>query len=82
MMEIKQGWEGFKEAVIPKNASKGQIEDMQKAFYGGATIVLALMTAISDEKVTEEDALKRLSSYHKEIDNFYLKETHNDGPIN
>lgn len=70
MNTLQTAWNGFFEAVIPKTASVIQVEEMQKAFYGGAASALSIMQNIAFEDVSLDVGVDVLEKLIKECENF------------
>ena len=73
MNTIQENWDSFNYLVIPKNADDIQRQEMRKAFYAGAGVMLNICWAIGDESISEEVGLDILESCNKEI-NMFLKQ--------
>jgi hypothetical protein len=66
-MHIKAGWIGFRLAIGLENASKTQLEEMEKAFYAGAyQLFTAFMAATADE-YDEDHSIKLMRKVHDEL---------------
>ena len=59
-------WNVFKAAVIPADAPKVQVSEMQKAFCAGAIAILALTGELADN-LPEEEAAQKLGEIHEEL---------------
>jgi len=68
MNTIQSGWEGFENAVVPKNAPMIQRNEMRKAFYAGALHLLVLTGDIAE--LNEDAAIAVLQHLHEEAVNF------------
>ena len=64
---ISGGWENFRKICIHKDAPPVQIEEMRKAFYGGAVVVLTAMNSIAEQDVPDEVGAQVLESLHNEV---------------
>jgi hypothetical protein len=51
---IAEEWEGYREAVIPKNAGEVQIMETRRAFYAGALALSTLIAGFSDKESDAE----------------------------
>jgi hypothetical protein len=65
---IAEGWEQFREQVVPPNASSVQVDETQKAFYAGASFLLSQVMLRLDpgNDPTDED-LAMLDGIHEEL---------------
>lgn len=68
---IEGGWAGFALAVLPKNVSQVQHDEMRKAFFAGAQHLFASMMNILDpgSEPTDRD-LRRMDQIHQELEIF------------
>lgn len=69
MITIKALWEDFKKKVYPQGMTPMQEYQVKAAFYAGAEIVFEHVGHASSQK-TEEEAMKVLSGFMKEINEF------------
>lgn len=76
MNTIKEHWESFAAAVIPNDASPYQIQDMRRAFYGGAMSAYNLCADIGLSSVSEEEGMAILENLEEEIRIFRLEVKH------
>lgn len=67
---LASGWESFRKDVISPAAGPTQVNEMQKAFYGGAHVILATMLAIANLDIPDEAAAMILESMHQELQKF------------
>ena len=71
MKTLQEAWSEFAAGIIPPNAPPMQREEMKKAFYGGAWIILSMMlNEIGPESVSEDEGMRRLQSWHDECHAF------------
>jgi hypothetical protein len=68
---VEAGWMGFRIAVVHRDATPFQLEEMRMAFMGGAMHLFASITSILDDgdDATEAD-LSRLSLINDELQKF------------
>jgi biotin synthase-like enzyme len=67
---LKAEWEIFKK-IIPAGASEHQINDMQSAFYSGATVLLGLiMTGLTEGEEPKEEDLQMMDDLQTELEEF------------
>lgn len=65
---IELGWLAFKATVIPPNASKAQIEDLQIAFFAGSQHLWAsVLSFLEDGKEATVADLRRMTLVHVEL---------------
>ncbi len=69
---IASEFEVFAQANIPRDASAGQVNDMRRAFYGGALLVLNVHDVLAD--YPEDDALRMLGHIRAEAFGFALSQ--------
>lgn len=62
-------WDGYRSAVVPKDASAVQIRETRLGFYAGATAALDLFFAIAAES-NEDAGAARMESYRLELEAF------------
>jgi hypothetical protein len=67
---LDEAWQEFARAVLPRDASAVQRQEMRRAFYGGAFSVLTLMAALGDDSVSEDQGVKVLDQLHRECHAF------------
>lgn len=70
MNTVQDKWKGFSEAVMPKDASDIQTQEMKRSFYAGAFSMFSLMKEISDQH-SEETAAKMLDTLDQESQAFF-----------
>lgn len=65
---IEQGWDRFRQGVVPPNASAVQVVEMRKAFYMGAGFLLAqvMLHLEPGEEPTEAD-MAMMDAVHAEL---------------
>ena len=59
-MSLAEEWEIFKDVIIPPNAPQVQIDEMEKAFYGGAATMFVQMTEVIKGDISEEEGADKL----------------------
>lgn len=69
---VAGAWKTYLETVIPKNASKTQVDESRRCFYSGAAFMITAVTHISDGE--EDAAMKTLSALHKEVQDYYVEQ--------
>ena len=68
MMTIQEGWETYQKEVVHPNAGPIQLKETRMAFHGGASTVLEILAAVSEEKeYTEEAALAIIEGLSEEV---------------
>lgn len=70
MTSIREQWDSFDVAVVPKGCSALQRQEMRRAFYAGAESVLALFFDIGGDHVSEDEGVVRLERFHEECRTF------------
>ena len=71
---LAEGWQSFEHAVMPRNASKVQREEMEKAFYAGAASLLrAVLTGLIGGDETTPDDLRVMEELEAELQEFPAK---------
>ena len=68
---IEARWKNFREKVIPAGAGEAQVNDMRRAFYGGAMVALSL--SIEASKFSEDVGTTIISGLHNEITQWLVK---------
>jgi hypothetical protein len=63
-------WESYARLVIPPGTSATAIQNNKFAFYGGASYVLDVLTAIGDREVSEEAGMAAIERLHEELEVF------------
>jgi hypothetical protein len=69
MKTIAEHFQTFSAAVIPVTAGPRQRDDMKMAFYGGASVMLTLLTVASGED-NDDIAVTRLAQLEGELHTF------------
>ena len=46
---VEHEWISYRMAVIPDNATSGQLQECRRAFYAGASSLLAVLMSVFDE---------------------------------
>lgn len=57
---VSNMWESYRDQVVPKEASAGQVEDTRNAFYAGVTSIMALMRKIGEDDEIDEEVGGRI----------------------
>lgn len=63
---IKAEWERFLACVMPKEASREQVQDTQAAFYAGASAMFTMLAEIT-EGTDEKQACEWMSALDREL---------------
>jgi biotin synthase-like enzyme len=67
---LRDEWEIFKK-IIPAGAGERQINDMQSAFYCGATVLLSLiMSGLTPGEDPKEEDLQMMDDLQTELEEF------------
>jgi hypothetical protein len=67
---VMDGWESFKAAVMPPDAPPVQIQEMRRAFFAGAWLLLTEMRAYMTDDVSEEQGVAFLEGLKSEMERF------------
>lgn len=69
---VQEMWEGFRDAVIPKDAPQVQLLEMKRAFFAGAFCFYnwTMVQMDAESEVTDAD-LNRMETIVKEMENFF-----------
>ena len=78
MNMIQAGWNLFETLVIPKNADEIQRQEMYKAFYAGAYLMMNVYCEIVDESTSEEAGKAIIDGCNEEL-NMFLKQIQDGG---
>lgn len=71
MKRLGKGWEEFVKAVLPADAPAIQLQEMRRAFYGGAeTMFSTLLSAVSGVEEPTGADLQVMSDLAEEINAF------------
>jgi len=65
---IEGAWKRFREMVIHPEAPPEQLDEMQKAFYGGIKWMLGQMEYMGEPQVSEESGILHLELLKEEIE--------------
>lgn len=74
-MSIKEHWDSFHKEVIHKGAGPVQVQEMQRAFYGGAAVMFHETVLCTADNFSQADGVKVIESLHKELKVFGEKFT-------
>lgn len=65
---MAEGWESFREKVVPKNASEVQVRETHQAFYAGAAYLFTrLMLEYGPGKDPTDEDLAMMDGVHAEL---------------
>lgn len=73
MNTVASEWEGYVEAVMPKDAPPIQRKEMRRSFYAGAAAILAIQSDISSDQVSEAAGVAILQGLHEEMRDFLVQ---------
>lgn len=68
MNTVQEKWEGFSSGVIHPGASAVQREELRRAFYAGAAVVLDISCSIGDESISQDAGVAILEGLHSELE--------------
>ena len=72
MKSIEEEWNGFSAMVFAKmDPSPVQVEEMKRAFFGGAWAMLCAVKRIGDPDISEEEGIQYLEDCQQEGNAFY-----------
>lgn len=74
MQLINDQWVEFSKNVIPEDAPPVQREEMERAFYGGATIILSIMKDLSSNQIPHDEMTRIWKSLLDEAISFSKKQ--------
>ena len=66
MNTLQSEWETFERQVMPANASTTQREDMRRAFYAGALVMVSLL-AHADATMSKAAMEAMIDGWHSEL---------------
>lgn len=68
---MAEQWDEFARAVLPKDCSTIQRQEMRRAFYAGAQAILfKVITSFTPEEEPTEKDLEIMNDLHEELNNF------------
>jgi len=68
MKTVQQEWESFsKEVFRGMDVSKTQSDEMRKAFFAGATAMLAMVQETGEPEISEDEGVARLDALQDEV---------------
>jgi len=67
---IQDNWLKFRQRAIPKDAGQVQLDEMEKAFFAGATTALAIVQQFGDDKISEDQGVACFTALLKEVNSF------------
>jgi hypothetical protein len=70
MNTIKEQWDSFSMLVVPADAPPAQKREMRRSFYAGAEAFMRIQFALTEDDVSEAQAMKALDECHKELQQF------------
>ncbi|HET8744627.1 MAG TPA: hypothetical protein VFM98_03410 [Ramlibacter sp.] len=71
---VAQMWAKFHAIVVPKEASKAQVDDTQEAFYAGAASMLgALRELAEDEEIEGEEGAMVMCALEHEVKTYAVQ---------
>lgn len=75
MNTIQSNWESFRNKVVPINAPKVQIDEMEKAFFAGAFALLNITDVIGSSETSEDAGVAIFKGLHDEVNCFVQKQS-------
>ena len=74
LKSIETEWKGFSEMVFKNiNPSSNQTEEMKKAFFAGAWVILCAMREIGKPHISEDAGVAYMEARHQEGLAFFKK---------
>ncbi len=67
---VYQMWKAFCRLAIPADAPPDQFREMRRAFMGGAAAMLALVTELGGDEVSEARVIEILEEMREELAEF------------
>lgn len=65
---VEEGWESYRERVVPKSAGEAQVTETRRAFYAGSAFLLAqVMLRLGPGEDTTDEDLAMLDGIHEEL---------------
>lgn len=72
LKSIEQEWQGFSSMVFAKiNPSPVQVEEMKRAFFGGAWAILCALKRIDEPDISEDAGVQYFEDRQQEGQQFY-----------
>jgi len=72
LKSIEDEWNGFSRMVFAKtNPSPVQVEEMKRAFFGGAWAILCALKEIGEPHISEADGIRYFEARQQEGQQFY-----------
>ncbi|MFN6460827.1 MAG: hypothetical protein RMZ41_003140 [Nostoc sp. DedVER02] len=68
---LQEEWQDFEKAVVPKNASALQKQEMRRAFYAGALIMFSLTRGLGSDDISEDEAFEVFGGLEQELKEFH-----------
>lgn len=66
-------WKSFAKAVLPRDASSVQRQEMRRAFYGGAWAMLCEFRKIGEDAVSEKQGVAHMERLKTELEVFSVR---------
>jgi len=70
---MRDNWIQFAERILPEHASAVQRQEMRRAFYAGAMMLLMDLAELGDEDVSEDAGAEVLEATRREVEAFYAR---------
>lgn len=72
LKSIEDEWNGFSQMVFRNvNPSPVQVEEMKRAFFGGAWAILCALKRIGEPDISEEEGIQYFEDREQEGQQFY-----------
>lgn len=70
LLTVRQAWESYRDAVIPKDAPEVQLIETRRAFYAGCWSMMTSFREIGTDAVTEAAGVEYMESLYHEFREF------------
>ena len=67
---ILKQWQSYEKYVLPKRASRVQIQETRRAFYAGVTALMGILQELGGDEWSEEEQEESLDKIHQECRDF------------
>lgn len=74
MKTMQREWEDFWSSVAPKDAPAVQRQEMRRAFYAGAWMLLTACASLVDEDISEDASVEQIEKWKAEIVEILLED--------
>lgn len=71
MKTINDGWQSYRDAVIPPTASPVQFQECERTWYASAAHFFEIVARLAE--LPEEEAIQAMSALEAELQNYMLR---------